>query len=159
MSKKIKLTDITEFLEMQGPENTSYLDTESRELVNVTEEEFQAAQDGDSLDSYPEWQRENITLAQKISNDEKGRFIALPTQFDLNEYCLLDRFVETVEDKDAYQALSHATRGQGAFRRFKACIHDLGIAEKWYAFKEQSLKEIAQQWCRQNQIDYDDTPD
>ncbi len=34
-------------------------------------------------------------------------------------------------------------RGAGAFRRFKNAIHQFGMAQDWYTFRDRVLKEIA----------------
>ena len=45
-----------------------------------------------------------------------------------------------------------ALRGRGAFRYFKATVRRLGIADDWYAFRDQAFEEIAVAWCEDNGI-------
>ena len=50
--------------------------------------------------------------------------------------------------------LLYRIRGSGAFRRFKDAIHRYGIAEEWYAYREQVLEEIAVSWLEVRGIAY-----
>ena len=66
MGIKVKLSELIETLDLQGLESTSYLNKETGELITITEEEFHAAEDGDSLDDYPDWQHDNIKTAKRL---------------------------------------------------------------------------------------------
>lgn len=59
-----------------------------------------------------------------------------------------------MEDSEVRDALLRAIRGQGAFRRFKEVIHERGIAEAWYAFRQRALEEIAVEWLEANGVAY-----
>ena len=45
-------------------------------------------------------------------------------------------------------------KGSGAFQRFKNKIHHYGIADEWYKYKDEALKELAIEWCEENEIEY-----
>ncbi|MHC4632348.1 MAG: UPF0158 family protein, partial [Planctomycetota bacterium] len=47
-------------------------------------------------------------------------------------------------------------KGRGAFRRFNDAIRDYGIADDWYKYRDDALKEIAIEWCEENGIEFDD---
>jgi len=57
------------------------------------------------------------------------------------------------QDGRLHADLPRAISGRGAFRYFKDTIHRYGVAEKWYAFKEEALKEIAREWCKDNGLE------
>jgi len=80
--------------------------------------------------------------------------VALPSRFDMNEYRIMERFCDTVEDEKVATGLRLAIQGSGAFRRFKDGLHAFGIAEQWYAFRDKALREIAKDWCEENHIEY-----
>jgi hypothetical protein len=46
--------------------------------------------------------------------------------------------------------------GSGAFRRFKDAIHKYDIADDWYKYRNDALKEIAIEWCREHNIEFDE---
>lgn len=156
MSVSVELSKIIEAMEMQSIEGSSYLDKDTGEVIVLAEEEFRAAENGDSLEDYPEWQRENIQIAQKIIDDDNKKFLGLPTKFDIDEYRIMERFCLSVQDEKASDALHRAIKGSGAFRRFKDCIHRFGIADDWYKYRDKALKEIAVEWCEENNVAYID---
>lgn len=45
-------------------------------------------------------------------------------------------------------------QGKGAFRRFKDYCFESNIIQDWYKYKEQKYKEIAIEWCKQNELEY-----
>jgi hypothetical protein len=46
-------------------------------------------------------------------------------------------------------------KGSDAFRRFKDAIHDYGIENDWYKYHNNALKEIAIEWCQENDIEFE----
>jgi hypothetical protein len=53
---------------------------------------------------------------------------------------------------------SHAflDNGSGAFGRFKDAIHYYDIAEDWYKYRDNALRQIAIDWCQENNIEFDE---
>jgi len=153
---RVELSKIVEAMDIQNIEGLSYLDKNTGEVIVLAEEEFRAADDGDSLEDYPEWQRENIRIAQKIIDDDNKKFLGLPTKFDIDEYRIMEKFCLSIWDEKTSEALYAAIKGSGAFRRFKDSIHRFGVADDWYKYRDEALKEIAVEWCEENDIAYVD---
>jgi hypothetical protein len=80
--------------------------------------------------------------------------VALPHKFETHEYSIVERFCTGVKEPGVPEELLRAIRGTGAFRRFKEVIHDHGIAEAWYAFRQQALEAIAVEWLEANGVAY-----
>ena len=155
MAVTIKLTDITEGLEFQSDEGSSYLNTMTGKVVYCTDEELRAAEEEEPLEDFPEWQHEAIRIAGEIL--ETDHYLPLPTKFDIHEYRIMERFCYSVDDDDMRDDLCNAIRGRGAFRYFKDRIHWYGIAEDWYRYRDEALKEIAIAWCEENDIQFTET--
>jgi hypothetical protein len=49
--------------------------------------------------------------------------------------------------------LLNAIHGRGAFRYFKDKIHELGIADQWYTYRDEQYREVARDWCEQHDIE------
>lgn len=81
-------------------------------------------------------------------------YLPLPTKFDIHEYSIMERFCRSREDDEMRDDLCDAIRGRGAFRRFKDSIHEHGIADDWYKYRDEALREIAIEWCEENGIPY-----
>jgi hypothetical protein len=151
-----KLSEIIMGLEFQNDQSESYLERATGRVVPISQEDIAAAEDEDDLEDYPDWQRESIEIARKILDDDDDSYIQLPTKWDIHEYDIMERFIETVEDQAACDALYRAIKGKGAFRYFKDTVCDLGIRDQWFGYRNNALKEIAIEWCRENQIEFED---
>jgi hypothetical protein len=152
MAPSVKLKDIVEELTLQFDEYTSYLNRQTGEVISVSNEELRAAEEEEPLDHFPEWQHDAIRIANDIL--ETDHYLPLPTKFDIHEYRIMERFCRSVEDDEVRDALCNAIRGRGAFRYFKDKIHEYGIADDWYQYRDDELREIAIAWCDENGISY-----
>ncbi|MCI9246802.1 MAG: hypothetical protein HFJ30_06765 [Clostridia bacterium] len=80
--------------------------------------------------------------------------IILPTQYEINEYQIMVDFIDTINNFEVKNNLQRLIQGKGAFRRFKDYCFQTNIIQAWYDFKEQKYKEIAINWCKQNELRY-----
>ena len=154
MSLPVKLNDVIEALEAAGEGCTQYLDRRTGEIVMITNEEMEAAEEDELISEYPDWQREAILKAHEINRSEN--FVALPDQFDIYEYKLMEDFCLALQDRRVGEDLRRLIKGSGAFRRFKNAIFSLGIHDDWFAFRKKALEVIAIEWLEQHEIDYTD---
>jgi hypothetical protein len=151
-AKRVKLTDIIEGMDFQSDEQSAFLNLTTGEVVSVTDEELHAAENDAPLEDFPEWQHDAIRIAGEIV--ETDHFLPLPDKFEINEYRIMERFCLSVDDEDMRDDLCNAIRGRGAFRYFKDRIHAYGIAEEWYKYRDDALREIAMAWCEAHGIAY-----
>lgn len=154
MGTAVKLTDILEAIEFQPEEASSHLDRQTGEIILVTDEEFRAAEDDEPLANRPDWEQEAIEKAQEIVADCENRFVELPTQFDVNEYRIIQDFCDSLEDRQLSETMYGLIKGKGTFRRFKDAIERYGIADRWYRHRQTALKGIAKDWCETYGIQY-----
>ena len=99
MKRPVKLSEIIDGMESQTDETRAYLNKETGEIVCISDEEFSAAEEKRSLESYPEWQRGLIHEAVHVLGDDKGRYVALPSRFDIDEYRMMERFALSADDE------------------------------------------------------------
>jgi len=157
MGMRVKLSDLVEAMEIRPQESSFFLNKETGEVVMVSEEEFGAAEEGENLEEYPDWQQEAIIVARDIL-DHKEKYVELPSEFEIDEYGMMVDFCRSLEDPQISEALSQAIKGKGAFRRFKDHIIELGIEDRWYKYRDEAFKKMAIEWCEDNNIDYIDQP-
>ncbi|MCL2161823.1 MAG: UPF0158 family protein [Betaproteobacteria bacterium] len=140
MTEKVKvsvyLEDVAGEMEMINNESSIFYNMETGEFVFYSEHYSDEAID---LDEF-----------------EEDKYVCLPSQFDIDEYSIMRKFVEDVEDARKQELLSVALEGKGAFRRFKDTLHRVDMTDKWYAYKTQAFIEIAREWCEENGIPYKD---
>jgi Uncharacterised protein family (UPF0158) len=153
MSLPVKLNDIIEALEAAGGELTHYLDKRTGEIVLLTTEDMEAAEEDELISEYPDWQRESILKAREILNSDEN-FVALPDQSDIHEYQIMEDFCLTFQDRRFGEDLANQIKGSGAFRRFKNAIHERGVEKDWYQFRRTEFERIAIEWLEEEGIPY-----
>jgi hypothetical protein len=157
MNKPVKLSDIIEGMEFASEETQCYLDRTTGNVVMVTSDALEALEDGEDEEEWsdlPEWQQEEYATARLIAEDGGKRFVALPDEWRIDEYDMMERYCRRVENDAAADELWRAIKGSGAFRRFKDTVHRLGLAEQWYRFKDEQYAELARTWCEENGVEY-----
>jgi hypothetical protein len=150
----VKLKDIIEAIEFLNDETTAYLNKKTGAIMTITDEDFSAAENQESQNKYPEWQRDNIKRAGAILANEKD-FIMLPNKYDVHEYQIMEKFCISIANKDISEALYNAIKGRGAFRRFKEKLNRYEIADQWYEYREEAIRQIVIDWCESNHIPFD----
>lgn len=101
----------------------------------------------------------NIGDYENLNEDELDdlfeKSIMLPTRYDINEYEMMEDFAETIEDTRLQNQLYISLNGSGAFRRFKDTCINFDIIDDWYKFRDEKYKEIAINWCKENNIKFE----
>ncbi len=159
--KPVKLKDIIDSLDVQMDQIRSYLNTETGEIITLSTEELDIAEESEGevdFSEYPDWQRDAINEVIDVFNNLNTRkYIELPDRWEINEYGIIESFCYSVRDEKIRNVLFSAIRGSGAFRRFKDVIHIFDLQDSWYKFRFEALKKIAIQWCEENGISYIET--
>lgn len=156
--KKLKV-DLSELVhEMELGDNlelTGYLDTETGEILSMPDNVMRAVEDSDeAAEALPDWEQELVEIAENILGDEKNRFLLIPRRESREGYELMAAFAETVTNSDLREKLAVALDGKGAFRRFKNVLnHHPDELDRWYEFKDESIREEAVQWLIMNGIE------
>ena len=132
----VKLDDIIEALQETSQEIDFYYNPDNKEIF-----------------------MSNIGDYEDLNEDELDELFAksimLPTRYEINEYSMMESFIETIDDKTIHNQLLIAINGPGTFRRFKDTCLNFDIIEKWYKFRDEKYKKIAIDWCNKNNIDYE----
>ncbi len=151
MPVTVRLDDIVDALDTLVDESPSYLDLATGQVVSVSEELLSEAEEPDNEDpELLDWQKDEWEIAKRIASTD--RFLELPTQFDVNEWEIMQDFSRSAEPDPVREDLLRAIHGTGAFRNFKDAIRLHGIESSWYAFRTQALRQIAIEWCEENQV-------
>lgn len=153
MATVVSLREIVDGISFQPEGTAAYLDPDSGEILGVTEDELQMAEgEEEAAAEAPEWQQVAIENARKILQSD--RFLQLPTQFDIHEWSIMERFAQERTDDDQCETLLRAIHGSGAFRRFKDTIRRFGIEDDWHRFRDAALEAIAKEWLESHGILY-----
>jgi exonuclease III len=106
--------------------------------------------DDDEEPDLLDWQEADWETAKRVVFT--GRFVRLPTKFDVHEWAIMQDFALSVESTRISEELLRAIHGKGAFRMFKDAIQRHRIESTWFDFRAEALKHIAIEWCEENQI-------
>ncbi len=100
----------------------------------------------------------NIGEYENLNEDELDELfeksIILPTQYEINEYQIMVDFIDTICNIEIKNNLQKLIQGKGAFRRFKDYCIEVNIIQDWYNYREEKYKEIAINWCKENDLEY-----
>ncbi len=154
MTIRVKLDDIIEGLEFQSDESSSFLNKKTGEVVLMTDYAMRAAEDDEPLEELEDWERDLVAIAREILA-ETGQYIPLPTKFDIDEYRIMERFCISLDNQEISDVLYDLIKGSGAFRRFKDAIYRYEIEDEWHSYRDNAIKEIAIEWCRENNIEFE----
>jgi len=157
MPPRAKLSDIIDALDMQFDETHTLFDRQTARVVSVTDDDLSAAENEDDLSHFHDWQVESIEIAKAILADEgaRARFVSLPDSFDIDEWSMMRDFAASRDKASHCESLQNAVHGRGAFRCFKDRVHELGLADSWYEFRNKQYRRAALDWCEENGIEAD----
>jgi len=133
-NKFVYLEDVAEEMQMLDSESDIYFNIESGEFIYYNQ--YYSDEDID-----PE-------------EFEDNKYIALPSQYDINEYDIMEQFIDNVRNDHKRELLSVSIEGKGAFRRFKDTLDRVNLRDEWYKFRDEAYAEIAREWCEENKISY-----
>ena len=145
------LDDLIDALEEQSDSLSAYLDRDTGEVVLISDESLSLGEaDPEEIASLPDWQKEEAELAMQIQTTD--RYLALPDQFDVNEWEIMHEFCQEVKPGNIRATLLGAIRGNHAFRRFKDQVATHNMWDQWNRFRRNAFEEIVRDWCEENGI-------
>ncbi|HET8889105.1 MAG TPA: UPF0158 family protein [Candidatus Angelobacter sp.] len=151
MGVVLSLRDIVEAIESQSNEGAAYLNPETGEIVQVSEDEIALVEEGAADDDLPQWQREAMPKIREAL--ESDRFLALPDRFEVHEWAIMERFSQE-QNPRAQQTLLGAIHGSGAFRHFRGAVERLGLLDAWYRYRAEAIKQITRDWLEEHKLAY-----
>ena len=72
-----------------------------------------------------------------------------------NDYDIMQDFISNISNDSLRNDLFNATRGKGAFHRFREITDYNNITDDWYKFQDNEYKKIAEEWCKDNKIEFE----
>ena len=137
----IRLSEIVEALEL--------LSDDMEYVYDVVDQNILLVWDGMVDGEY------NPQLYKEIMEDWDERYLFLPGRHEMNEYGMMEDFIESVTSDRKREILFNAIGGRGAFRRFKDTIRDLNLDDDWHRYRDHCLENIEKRWCEKNEIEYE----
>jgi hypothetical protein len=150
-AKAVRLSDVTEALELMPEEWSAYVNRKTGEVVSLSSDAFAAigAEDSDE-EFFGEADETMVALAREIENGND--FQRLPNKFEVHEWSIMRDFCDSVEKASDRQELLEAVHGNGAFRFFRSTLDRLGLRDKWYRYRDKAIEQIAIDWLEAHDI-------
>lgn len=139
-----ELKDIVDNLECVCDELDCFLDTQTGEIIPVSDEEVRSSERGDDAESATGPQ------VRSILENKNDRFVKLPGAFEVHEWAIIEAFCRTIADPKVFSEFDFAIHGSGAFRNFRNCLEKHSLEQQWFDYKRAALREIAITWCTEN---------
>jgi hypothetical protein len=151
VSAPVSLHGLIDAVEAQCDTVSCYLDRITGAIYTVSEEAFGLADhEPAECDMVPEWQRDEVEWARKISASD--RYLALPTAWDVHEWAIMEKFCSVIPDSRVASQLLTAIRGRGAFQRFKRQLARHGLSESWNQFRRSAIGNRVIEWCEEHAV-------
>ena len=132
----IKLSEIRDALYDVSMETSCYFNTKTNEILWQWE-----------------FNKEESTYTEEDEcNDD---IISMFNFYTKNDYDIMQDFIYHISNDSLRNELFNATRGKGAFHRFREITDYHNITNDWYKFQDNEYKRIAEEWCIDNKIEYE----
>ena len=69
-------------------------------------------------------------------------------------YRAMEAFIDSLGDDRRAGALSRAIVGKGAFGKFRSVLDAYDMTEQWYSFKDEFMRNLAREWCKDVGLEY-----
>lgn len=135
---KVKLNDVIEAIDCVNDEIQYFYSTKTEEILMVWEGMVNGEDAPDLIEEI------------EGSLDE---YIILPGQYEIDEYSMMEEFIDSLPEGYKQDKLYDAISGRGAFRRFKDEVYELGLEQKWYKYRDSEYKKLAIEWCEKNNLE------
>jgi len=171
MAVIISLRELVDELQTLSDESHAYLKKTTGKVITITDDDFAMVEDAEEIeeileegygDEINDSSSNDLDLEAAFFRDVKNvlsldeDYLKLPSQFDINDYEIMERFCFSIPNEKIGDVLLRKIRGAGAFRRFKETIDRYKIEEDWFKFKDEAYKEIAVAWLERHGFAYTD---
>lgn len=152
MAVKVKLSDIVNALESAGDEHSYWLDRDTGEVLKLTDQAVDYAEEETPLEEVPERMRADVEVARLVQDDTEHRYLELPGKLDIHDLDLMDCFASTVKDERVQREIKRSIRTSDASQAFKRLLSEHNLHNAWHKFHDARVREIAVGWCEDNEI-------
>jgi hypothetical protein len=152
MALPVLLREVVDGLDTTTGSIRAYINRKTGEVVPVSDDDAELAESDEPLDDLPQWQREAVEEVRRVLDDHD--FIFLPSQFEIHEWSIMERFAQSQPDEEDREELLYALHGRGAFRHFKGALNRRRLWDDRNQFRNAALEDIAIEFLESNGIPY-----
>lgn len=134
---KIKLSQVIDAIQMASNFDIWYFDKDTGETLRFPD-----------YDDY-----DHSRYALEYGSE---RYVEFPGKYDLDQYDIMAGFVSSLSPGDARDELYACIHGTDAHDCFEKLLYKLDLDREWHSFRDQTYKGIAINWCKENDIGYEE---
>ncbi|MDO4535406.1 MAG: UPF0158 family protein [Clostridium perfringens] len=152
---KVDLKDVIEAIELQGDLVNHYYHKNSGIIIYVEDPSVAnyKASDIEQLDEYEEWEKDLISSLYDFEENPYD-YIILPNKEHINEDKMIMDFCNSIEDISLRDNILNEINEENSFFKIKKAIENNGLLSEWYDYRENAERELAINWCKNNNISY-----
>lgn len=157
--EKVNIQKIVDELQMRFIDTTVYYNKITGEILNIQDDDFRIVEDDDfekNIENYPEWQRKHLKEVYHLLYNDMDNYIALPGYFEIKDSDIMKEFINTISNNNKRIQLENCMWQKGMYRKFKDKLIEIGLENEYYKFYDEKLKEIAIEWCKENNLEYEE---
>ncbi|HCW54341.1 MAG TPA: hypothetical protein DG753_11520 [Clostridium sp.] len=154
---KVNLSDVIECIEFEN-ENLNHFYNKKTGIIIYKESSdtsSYSAADYNRIDEFEEWERELIESLYDLEKNPND-YIKLPGEEDINELNILINFCNSFSDISIDDILNKNIDNTKKIQEIKKIIEDKNMLNDWYEYREQSERQIAIDWCKNNNIEFEE---
>ncbi|NIV99542.1 hypothetical protein GWN26_10575 [Candidatus Saccharibacteria bacterium] len=154
MKRPVRIKAIIEALEFLSGDTEIYLNTKTGEVVTLPAKAEEETKPGEDREDFSELEDEILEKSrEEVCSDE---YILMPQRLEINELNLMENFCNGIKEEKLHDMMCEEIHHRDAYQRFKEKIYRFGLADKWYQYREQMLRQQAIEWCERQGIIYVD---
>jgi hypothetical protein len=150
---KVELKDVIEAIEFEN-ESLNHFYNKKTGII-IYKEDFETtsykAEDINRLNELEEWEKELVNNLHDL-NEHPEDYIQLPVKDESYELNMMMEFCNSFNDIN----MTDKTLNE---EELKKIIQDKNLLSEWYDYREYVEKEIAIEWCKENNIEYNSCRD
>ena len=153
---RLSLRAVVNQLVAVGDEETVFLDRASRRFVKIADGLLGDLESDEPVENLID-ETTTLTVEQlealRVGLQSRA-LIQLPTKAETKEFLLREQFCDQMPDGEPKEQMLKVLRGQTGFRSFDGAVERLGIAQRWYRFRDTAFAGIAADWLHKHEIDF-----
>lgn len=144
---QVELRDVIEAIEFENELLSHYYNKETGVIIYKEDKSTASvtSENITNIDDYESWQKELI-MELKDLEDHPEKYIKLPGTEELHEGRMMKKFMKK------YSLSCDADEEE--IEELKKVIEGKCLLNEWYDFRKEQEKEIAINWCKENNIEY-----
>lgn len=154
---KVNLNDVIECIEFEN-ENLNHFYNKKTGIIIYKESSdtsTYSAADYNRIDEFEDWERELIESLYDLEKNPND-YIKLPGEEEISELNILINFCNSFSDISIDDILNKNIDDTKKIQKIKKIIEDKDMLNDWYEYREQSERQIAIDWCKNNNIEFEE---